>query len=75
VLVALVPNLVFLNIAVEVMNALLLPMVLGFLIALAIFALPPGVRLRGWYKWVVILVSVLTAGLGVYGGITGAGLF
>jgi Mn2+/Fe2+ NRAMP family transporter len=74
-LVALVPNLVFLNIAVEVMNALLLPMVLGFLIALAIFALPPAVRLQGWYKWVVILVSTLTAGLGVYGGITGAGLF
>jgi hypothetical protein len=33
------------------------------------------VRLRGWYKWVVIGVSTLTAGLGVYGGITGAGLF
>jgi len=75
VLVALVPNLVFLNITVEVMNALLLPMVLGFLIALAIFALPPDVRLQGWYKWVVIGVSVLTAGLGVYGGISGAGIF
>jgi Mn2+/Fe2+ NRAMP family transporter len=74
VLVAVVPNLVFLNITVEVMNALLLPMVLGFLIALAIFALPPAVRLRGWYKWVVIATSLLTAGLGVYGGITGAGI-
>ncbi len=70
-----VPNLVFLNIAVEVMNALLLPMVLGFLISLAIFALPPAVRLRGWYKWVVIIVATLTASLGVYGGITGSGLF
>ncbi len=75
VLVAVVPNLVFLNIAVEVMNALLLPMVLGFLIALAIFALPPNVRLRGFYKYVVIGTAVLTAGLGVYGGITGSGLF
>jgi Mn2+/Fe2+ NRAMP family transporter len=75
VLVAVVPNLVFLNIAVEVMNALLLPMVLGFLIALAIFALPPNVRLRGPYKYVVIGTAVLTAGLGVYGGITGSGLF
>jgi Mn2+/Fe2+ NRAMP family transporter len=75
VLVAAVPNLVFLNIAVEVMNALLLPMVLGFLIALAIFALPPNVRLRGVYKYVVIATAVLTAGLGVYGGITGSGLF
>jgi Mn2+/Fe2+ NRAMP family transporter len=74
-LVALVPNLVFLNLSVEVMNALLLPMVLGFLIALAIFALPPDVRLRGWYRWVVIFIATLTAGLGVYGGITGAGIF
>ncbi|HQT64951.1 MAG: NRAMP family metal ion transporter [Acidocella sp. 20-57-95] len=70
-----VPDLVFLNIAVEVMNALLLPMVLGFLIALAIFALPPSVRLRGWYKWLVIFLATITAGLGVYGGITGAGIF
>jgi Mn2+/Fe2+ NRAMP family transporter len=57
VLVALVPNLVFLNIAVEVMNALLLPMVLGFLIALAIFALPPacmaGLRGRGCFEGVL----------------------
>ncbi|MDE8349321.1 MAG: divalent metal cation transporter [Acidocella sp.] len=75
VTVVAVPNLVFLNIAVEVMNALLLPMVLGFLIALAIFALPPAVRLRGWYKWLVIFLATLTAGLGVYGGITGAGIF
>jgi NRAMP (natural resistance-associated macrophage protein)-like metal ion transporter len=75
ILVIGVPNLVFLNIAVEVMNSLLLPMVLGFLIALAIFALPPAVRLRGWYKWVVVLVATLTACLGVYGGITGSGLF
>jgi Mn2+/Fe2+ NRAMP family transporter len=74
-LVALVPNLVFLNLSVEVMNALLLPMVLGFLIALAIFALPPHVHLRGWYRWVVIFIASLTAGLGVYGGITGAGIF
>jgi hypothetical protein len=57
------------------MNALLLPMVLGFLIALAIFALPPDVRLQGSYKWLVIGVAVLTAGLGVYGGISGAGIF
>ncbi len=75
VLVVGVPDLVFLNIAVEVMNSLLLPMVLGFLIALAIFALPPAVRLQGWYKWVVIIIATLTAGLGVYGGITGSGLF
>ncbi|MDD2876599.1 MAG: divalent metal cation transporter [Acidiphilium sp.] len=75
VLVAFVPNLVFLNIAVEVMNALLLPLVLGFLIALAMHALPAHIRLRGWYLWLTLFLSTLTAGLGVYGGLSGAGLF
>ena len=75
VVVALVPDLVTLNIGVEVMNALLLPLVLGFLVLLAIRALPARHRLGGIYRWIVIVVSVLTAGLGVYGGISGAGLF
>ncbi len=68
VLVGFWPNLVSLNVGVQVMNALLLPLVLGFLIALAIFSLPPERRLRGWYMWVVIVVAALTTGLGVFGG-------
>ena len=75
VVVDLVPNLVRLNIAVEVMNAMMLPVVLGFLVALAFRALPPERRPRGLYAWIVICVSVVTAGLGVYGGISGAQLF
>jgi Mn2+/Fe2+ NRAMP family transporter len=75
VLVGLVPNLVVLNIGVEVMNALLLPLVLGFLILLGLKALPPEMRLKGWYAGLVISLSALTAGLGVYGGLSGAGLF
>ncbi|MBU6448420.1 MAG: divalent metal cation transporter [Rhodospirillales bacterium] len=75
VLVDVVPNLVILNIAVEVMNALLLPVVLGFLVMLGLKALPAAVRLRGWYAGLTILLSVITAGLGVYGGLSGAGLF
>lgn len=71
VLVGVVPNLVLLNIAVEVMNALLLPLVLGFLVLLGLKALPPHLRLRGWYMGVTIFLSTVTAGLGVYGGITG----
>ncbi len=69
--VALVPDLVALSIGVEVMNALLLPLVLGFLVALAVRALPPAHRLRGWYRWLVTAVVVLTSALGVYGGISG----
>jgi hypothetical protein len=56
------------------MNALLLPLVLGFLIALAMRSLPPGVRLRGWYAWLVIAVATATSALGVFGGLQGAGL-
>ncbi len=68
--VAFVPDLVALSIGVEVMNALMLPLVLGFLVALAAKALPPEHRLRGTYFWVVVAVVVLTAGLGVYGGLS-----
>ena len=70
-IVALVPDLVALSIAVEVMNALLLPLVLGFLVALAVKALPPEHRLRGAYRWVVIAIVVLTTALGVYSGLSG----
>jgi Mn2+/Fe2+ NRAMP family transporter len=69
--VAIAPNLVSLNVGVQVMNAFLLPLVLGFLIALAARALPPAYRLKGWYLWVVIAVSSVTCVLGVFGGVTG----
>ncbi|HEN47568.1 MAG TPA: divalent metal cation transporter, partial [Mizugakiibacter sp.] len=45
VIVGIAPNLVALSVGVEVMNALLLPLVLGFLVALAVRALPPEHRL------------------------------
>lgn len=71
IVVGVAPNLVALNIGVEVMNALLLPLVLGFLVLLAMKALPPEHRIRGPYAWLVMSVCVLTAGLGVYGGLVG----
>ena len=72
--VAVSPNLVSLNIGVQVMNALLLPLVLGFLVALSVRALPPAYRLRGWYLAVVVVTLALTTALGVFGGFSGAGL-
>jgi Mn2+/Fe2+ NRAMP family transporter len=72
--VAFWPDLVSLNVAVQVMNALMLPVVLGFLIALAVMALPRKHRLQGWYLWVVVAVAGLTCALGVFGGLSGAGL-
>jgi len=65
------PDLVSLNVGVQVMNALLLPLVVGFLIALACRTLPPARRLRGWYLWLVIAVTAVTCALGVWGGMGG----
>jgi Mn2+/Fe2+ NRAMP family transporter len=66
-------NLVTLSVGVEVVNALLLPIVLGFLYLLARRALPPAYRLQGAYRWVVALVMLVTAFFGIFSGI--AGLF
>ena len=65
------PDLVALNVGVQIMNALLLPLVLGFLVALAVRALPPAVRLQGWYFWVVLVVIGVTTVFGVFGGFQG----
>ncbi len=73
-MVALWPDLVSLNVGVQVMNALMLPVVLGFLIALAVKALPQAHRLRGPYLWLVLAICALTCALGVFGGFSGAGL-
>jgi len=64
-------NLVNLNVAVEVMNALLLPIVLGFLYLLALKTLPEKYRLKGGYAIVVGIVLAITAGFGVFGGLYG----
>lgn len=71
-LVASGANLISLSVGVQVMNALLLPVVLGFLYLLA-RRLPIPYRLRGGYAVLVALVIVLTAGFGVYAGLAGVG--
>lgn len=62
-------NLVQLSVAVEVINALLLPIVLGFLYLLARRTLPDEHRLKGAYAWVAGLVMAVTAGFGIFSGI------
>jgi Mn2+/Fe2+ NRAMP family transporter len=74
VLIGVEPDLVSLNVGVQVMNALLLPVVLGFLIALAARALPDAQRLKGPYLWLVTAVAGATCLLGVFGGLQGLGL-
>jgi Mn2+/Fe2+ NRAMP family transporter len=70
-LVGVYPNLISLNVGVQVMNALLLPLVLGFLVRLAMVTLPEAQRLKGPYMWVVFIVCGITCVFGVMGGIGG----
>jgi len=70
VLVERVPNLIALNLGVEVMNALLLPLVLGFLVLLAARVLPEEHRLRRAHLWTVVATCALTGGVGVWCGLS-----
>ena len=64
-------NLVNLSVAVNVMNALLLPIVLGFLFLLARKALPTEYRIKHYYAWVVGIILLMTASFGLYAGLSG----
>ncbi len=63
-------NLITLSVAVQVMNAVLLPIVLGFLFMLAVKALPKPYRLQGGYLVVVGIVIVATSLMGVYAALS-----
>ncbi|MBV8524446.1 MAG: divalent metal cation transporter [Acetobacteraceae bacterium] len=70
-LVWIVPDLVSLNIAAQVLNALLLPLVIGLLVVLAVKALPESFRPRGFYLWVLIVISAIVIAVGLVGGVSG----
>ncbi len=72
VLVASGTNLVTLSVGVQVLNAMLLPIVLGFLFALAARALPDSDRLKGGYALIAGTVMFITAAFGIYAALTGA---
>ncbi len=59
-------DLVSLAVDCEVMNSLLLPIVLGFLLALEAKALPAEHRMRGAYRWTVTTLCVVVIGFGLY---------
>ncbi len=65
-------NLVRLAIATGVINALLLPVALGFLYWLARNELPAQHRLKGAYACCVAAIFLITASVGLYAGISGA---
>lgn len=68
-------NIVQLNVTVEILDGLLMPVAVGFLFLLASGdSLPPEARLVGWYKWLLGIVfglcsitSVTTAMYGIFG--------
>jgi Mn2+/Fe2+ NRAMP family transporter len=62
-------NLVWLNIAAQVFNAFLMPLVIGLLVALAVTSLPEPYRLRGWYLGVIVAVCGVVSAVGVFGGV------
>ena len=63
-------NLISLSVGVQVMNALLLPIVLGFLFLLA-RKLPAPYRLEGAYAWFAGAIIAVTVVFGVYSGVAG----
>jgi Mn2+/Fe2+ NRAMP family transporter len=63
-------NLVWLNIAAQVFNAFLMPLVIGLLVALAGTALPDPHRLRGWYLKLIVAVCMVVSAVGVVGGLS-----
>ncbi|WP_256676079.1 NRAMP family divalent metal transporter [Pseudomonas sp. SCB32] len=71
-LVASGTDLLRLSIATGVINALMLPVVLGLLFFLARRELPEPHRLKGWYAGCTAVVFLLAAGVGLYAGCMGA---
>lgn len=63
-------NLVTLSVGVEVINALMLPLVLGLLFALARKALPEEYRLKGPYAWLVGGIILITVVFGVFSALS-----
>ncbi len=70
-LVLLAPDLIWLTILAQVVNALLMPLVVGLLVVLAARHLPPERRLRGWYLWLVAGTAAAVSCIGLAGAIAG----
>ncbi len=62
-------DLVWLNIAAQVLNAFLMPLAVGFLVALAATALPEPYRVGGRRLRLIIGICAVVSALGVVGGL------
>jgi hypothetical protein len=66
-----VGDLVWLSVAMQVLNALLLPLVVAFLIILAATVLPIEARLRGAHLKITVAVVTIVCLAGVVGALSG----
>jgi len=66
-----IPNLIWLTVWAQILNALLLPMVVGLLVVLAKSTLSEPNRLRGWYLGLVVVAATVTCVCGIAGAIYG----
>jgi len=64
-------NLVSINITVEIMNAVLVPVVLAFTFLLSNKHLPEEVRLKGMYSVLLAVVFIILSAFGVFSAVWG----
>lgn len=64
-----VPDLVWLNIATQVANAFMLPVMVGMLLLLAHRVLPAAYRVQGLYFWLFLVLAIAISGIGLWGGV------
>ena len=64
-------DLVWLNVAAQVLNAFLMPLTVGFLIALAATALPEPHKIGRARLWTIVAMSALVSAAGICGGLQG----
>jgi Mn2+/Fe2+ NRAMP family transporter len=69
-LVYFVPDLVWLSVGMQVLNAVLLPVVVTLLLILAARALPDSARVRGWRLGLIAMVVAIVAAAGLIGAAT-----
>ena len=70
-LVLLVPDLVWLSIDMQVLNAVLFPIVVSLLVIIAATVLPEGVRIAGWPLWLTTGLVALVSVSGLVGAAAG----
>jgi Mn2+/Fe2+ NRAMP family transporter len=70
-LVLLVSDLVWLSIGMQVLNAVLLPIVVSLLLIIAATVLPEGARIGGWRLWLTSGLVAAVAVAGLIGAVAG----